>query len=323
VTSGGGQVISKRLQFVRVGPDGQASFAGWAPHLDLVPLDPADRPRLKELFDAPWIKADLEQRALALAASTLAQQHFDEVASRRIAHVDKTLAAVHERLSSEINYWTDRWMKLKDDLAAGKGEKVNVENAARRLQDLQGRLEIRKKELQSMRHVAAATPIALGGALVVPQGLLRKLRGEPPEEGAALSSDAAARARIEMLAMNAVRLREEGRGATVVDVSKDKCGWDLTCYPAPVDGKQPDALHIEVKGRVKGTSTVTVTRNEILYALNQSEKFRLAIVLVGENDVVEGPHYVSNPFTKEPDWGVSSINYELKALLEKAERANE
>jgi superfamily II DNA or RNA helicase len=320
VTSGGGQVISKRLQFVRVAPDGQASFAGWAPHLDMVPLEASDRPRLKELLEAPWIRADLEQRALALAASTLAQQHYDEVAGRRIAHVDKTLAAVHERLSSEINYWTDRWMKLKDDLALGKGERVNVENAARRLQDLQGRLEVRKKELQSMRHVAAATPVALGGALVVPQGLLRKLRGELPEEGAALSSDAAARARIEMLAMNAVRALEERRGGTVVDVSKDKCGWDLTCYPAPVDGRQPDALHIEVKGRVKGTSTITVTRNEILYALNQSEKFRLAIVLVGENDEVEGPHYVSNPFTKEPDWGVSSINYELKALLEKAQR---
>jgi superfamily II DNA or RNA helicase len=32
VKSGDGLVISKRLQFVRVGPDGKAAFAGWAPH---------------------------------------------------------------------------------------------------------------------------------------------------------------------------------------------------------------------------------------------------------------------------------------------------
>lgn len=40
-----------------------------------------------------------------------------------------------------------------------------------------------------------------------------------------------------------------------------KCGWDLTAYPPVVDGKQPDARHIEVKGRVKGASMVTITRN--------------------------------------------------------------
>ena len=65
-----------------------------------------------------------------------------------------------------------------------------------------------------------------------------------------------------------------------MDVSADKCGWDLTSYPPAVDGKQPEPRHIEVKGRVKGASTVTVTRNEILYALNQADKFLLAIVLV-------------------------------------------
>jgi superfamily II DNA/RNA helicase len=38
IKSGDGQVLSKRLQFVRVATDGSATFAGWAPHLDLEPL---------------------------------------------------------------------------------------------------------------------------------------------------------------------------------------------------------------------------------------------------------------------------------------------
>ncbi len=58
----------------------------------------------------------------------------------------------------------------------------------------------------------------------------------------------------------------------------------------------------------------------MLYALNQADKFLLAIVLVGENDAVDGPFYVRNPFDQEPGWGVSSVNYELKALMEKAEK---
>jgi hypothetical protein len=105
-----------------------------------------------------------------------------------------------------------------------------------------------------------------------------------------------------------------------VDVSADKCGWDLTSYPPAVDGRIPAPRHIEVKGRVKGAGTICVTRNEILYAFNQGEKFVLAVVLVGEADAVEGPHYIRNPFDREPGWGVSSINFDLKALLDRAER---
>lgn len=319
VKSGDGQVISKRLQFVRVLPDGSATFAGWAPHLDLEPLAPADRPLLEESLAEPWITAGLEQRALALAASTLVPQHYSEVAGRRIAHVDKTLAAVNERLTKEIDYWSDRFIKLKDDKAAGKDVRLNLENVRRNLSDLEARLESRKKELQSMRHVTSATPVVLSGALIVPAGLLRCKRGEPAQEGSAFSADAEARSRIELLAMNAVRQAEEARGYRVVDVSGQKCGWDITSYAPAVDDKLPEARHIEVKGRVKGATTVTVTKNEIFESWNQGVKYHLAIVLVGEDDSIDGPHYVPHPFKEEPGWGVSSVNYELKALLARAQ----
>ncbi len=323
ITSGDGRVLSKRLQFVRVAPDGTAKFAGWAPHLDLEPLAPADKPLLAETLKSPWICANQETRALNLAAGDLVPQHYDEVASRRIAHVDKTLAAVHERLTKEISYWSDRWLKLKEDQEAGKDVRLNLENARRTVSDLEGRLANRRKELQAMRHVVNGTPVALGGALVIPAGLLNRLRGDSPTDpvAATFAADAAARARVERLAMDTVRRVEESRGSKVVDVSAQKCGWDLTSYPpAGADGRQPEPRHIEVKGRVKGATTVTVTRNEILYALNQAEKFRLAIVLVAEADATEGPFYLTNPFTAEPDWGVSSVNYDLGELLSRATR---
>ena len=317
VKSGDGQVISKRLQFIRVLPDGNTTFAGWAPHLDLEALAPADLPLLAETLSAPWLTAGLEQRALALAASTLVPEHFSEIAERRVAHVDKTLAAVHERLTKEIAYWSDRFVKLTDDKAAGKDVRLNLENVRRTLSDLEARLESRKKELQSMRHVTSATPVVLSGALVIPAGLLRNLRGEPAPGG--LSNDPEARSRIELLAMEAVRLAEEARGCRVVDVSAQKCGWDITSYAPGADGRLPESRHIEVKGRVKGAPTITVTRNEIFESWNQGEKYHLAIVLVGEDDSIEGPYYVPHPFKEEPGWGVSSVNYEIKALLQRAE----
>jgi hypothetical protein len=105
----------------------------------------------------------------------------------------------------------------------------------------------------------------------------------------------------------------------VYDVSGEKCGWDLTSIPPAVDGRQPQPRHIEVKGRARGAETVTVTRNEMLYAFNQGDKFILAIVLVNDDDTVEGPYYIRHPFDREPDWGVASISYKLTDLLKKAE----
>jgi hypothetical protein len=144
----GGIVLSKRLQFVRVDPNGTATFAGWAPHLDLEPLAEIDRPLVASWLEgvfgglssgeaqispkansfppSNWLRADLEQRALVLAASTLVPEHYNEVARRRIAHVDKTLAAVHERLTKEIAFWSDRWLRLKEGQEAGKDVRLYV-----------------------------------------------------------------------------------------------------------------------------------------------------------------------------------------------------
>jgi hypothetical protein len=270
------------------------------------------------VFDAAWIRADQEQRALTLAAEKLVPEHFQEVVKRRVEHVDKTLLAVHERLTKEIAFWSDRWLKLKEDQEAGKDVRLNLDNARRMVTDLQGRLENRKKELNAMRHVMNAMPVVLGGALVIPIGLLRTLRGEPAG-ASTFSPDPAARIRIAQMAMDAVRRAEEARGCRVVDVSEAKCGWDLTSYP-PVSGTEAcEVRHIEVKGRAKAASVITVSRNEIIYGCNQGEKFVLAVVLVGENDSVDGPHYIRNPFDREPGWGVSSVNYNISDLLQRAE----
>ena len=317
VKDGQDLVLSKRLQFVRVNPDGSTAFAGWAPHLDLEPLASSERQLLKDVLNAPWIGTNQEQRALALAASTLVPDHFREVSVRRISHIDKTLAAVHDRLQKEISYWTFIWVKLKDDLKAGKDVRLNVENARRTINDLEARLEHRRKELTSMRHMVNGTPVVLGGSLVLPAGLLRSLRGDasvaPP-----FAADPLARSRIEQLAMNAVRQHQEAHGCRVTDVSAEKCGWDLTSYPSAENGRPANPRHIEVKGRAHGADTITVTRNEILYAFNQGDKFLLAVVLVHEDDTVAGPYYIQRPFDSEPGWGVSSINYNLADLLKKA-----
>mgnify|MGYP000919701998 CR=1 FL=1 len=86
----------------------------------------------------------------------------------------------------------------------------------------------------------------------------------------------------------------------------------LEPQPSPMNAPEPITI-------MPAASTITVTRNEILYGLNQLDKFILAIVLV-DGEQHEGPFYVTKPFTQEPDWAVTSINLDLDQLLARAER---
>ena len=61
-----------------------------------------------------------------------------------------------------------------------------------------------------------------------------------------------------------------------------------------------------------------MTRNEILYSLNKPDDFILAIVDFGA-DGSHGVHYLRRPFGQEPDFGVTSVNYEFLELQRRAE----
>ncbi|HCH6462472.1 TPA: helicase-related protein [Vibrio parahaemolyticus] len=315
VREGGGtsDVASRRLQFVEIDEKSNAINAGWAPHLDLQPIDAYDLKLVSDVLNSPWLNNNLEALALNHASQELVPEHYAEVKDRRERQANKTLAAVNDRLVKEINYWSDRYIKLQDDVNAGKQPRMQPEMARRRVDELTARLQQRKTELEALKNVVSSTPVVMGGALVIPQGLLAYRKGETQ-----FSVDAEARSRVERIAMNAVMDVERSFGFEVKDVGAEKCGWDVTSRP-PInaDGSICTDRHIEVKGRAKGQSIITVSRNEIIYGLNQADKFILAIVIV-DGDEFEGPFYIKTPFTVEPGFGVASINYDLSDLLSKA-----
>jgi len=73
-----------------------------------------------------------------------------------------------------------------------------------------------------------------------------------------------------------------------------------------------------VKGRVSGADVITVTKNEVLYSLNKPDDFILAIVEFMP-DGTHRLHYVRQPFKREPDFGVTSINYDFAELIARAQ----
>ncbi len=308
-------VASRRLQFVEIDQYGSASRAGWAPHLDLQPIDNYDLKLVQDVLDAPWVSTNLEGLALNHASRNLVPEHYQEVKARREQQADKIMAAVKERLVKEISYLSDKVIQLEDEVRAGKQPWVQPENLRRRVDELTERLNQRVRELESMKSVVSSTPVVIGGAMVIPRGLLAQRKGETT-----FCADAEARSCVETVAMNAVMDVERALGCEVKDVSAEKCGWDVTARPpANPDGSLKQDRHIEVKGRAKGQTIITVSRNEIIYALNQEDKFLLAVVLV-EGDNYEDPFYIRKPFKSEPDFGVASVNFRLDELLEKAEK---
>ena len=68
------------------------------------------------------------------------------------------------------------------------------------------------------------------------------------------------------------------------------------------------------------SATVTVTRREILTALNKPDDFILALVEVDGDSAT--PRYVRNPFQREPDFAANSVNYELRELIQKSTEPN-
>ena len=158
-----------------------------------------------------------------------------------------------------------------------------------------------------MTNVASPrTPVAIGGALVVPAGLIARLGGEPPER---VADHARETARVAKLAMDAVMAAERALGFEPRDVSPENRGYDIESQ-IPGTGK---LRFIEVKGRVEGAETICVTKNEILTALNKPDDFILVIVNVDGDSAA--PRYLSQPFRREPDFAVTSVNYKIAGLL--------
>ena len=118
-----------------------------------------------------------------------------------------------------------------------------------------------------------------------------------------------------MAAMNCVMQHELALGNMPKDVSADKVGYDIeSTIPEDHRGGGNCLRFIEVKGRQKGSTTVTVTKNEILTALNRPDEFVLAIVEV-DGDQTHAV-YLKRPFNAAPDIGATSVNYEIADLMQ-------
>lgn len=307
------RTLSRKMLFVELTQDGQARHLHYAPYLDYRPLK-EDEPLAATVLSRPecaWIGHDLEARGMGYAVAKVVPEHLQEVRAQRTGWIAKTRTAVRDRLTKEIAHWDHRAQQLQQQESAGHpNARVNSREAQRRADDLQARLHQRMAQLDREGQISALPPVVIGGLVVVPLGLLRQMTGcsasasmPPPID----TSIAAARARAVVMAI------ERRMGFEPTDREVEKLGYDIESR----DLRDGHLRFIEVKGRVSGAETITVTRNEILYSLNKPEAFILAIVEFMP-DGSERTHYLRQPFQREPDFGVTSVNYDFAGLIARA-----
>jgi SNF2 family DNA or RNA helicase len=301
------RVISREVHFVEIDSAGNVREAGGAPYLDYRPATADEIAEISGALEPEWLRGEnLERSAAAYAVEHLVPRHLERVRQRRTELIDKTEAAVQERLTKEINYWDLRTAELRAAEQSGRvNARLNSQRAAERAERLYERLKQRKAQLAQERQISAAPPIVVGGALIVPIGLLL---------GDRTPTDILDRRITEQIAMHAVMQTEIDLGHDPQDVSDKNFGYDIESR----DGRTGQMRFIEVKGRRAGAETIMITRNEVLTALNAPERFILALVEI-ENGQSRPPRYVRQPFGKEPDFGVTSVNYNRDALLAMSE----
>jgi hypothetical protein len=237
--------------------------------------------------------------------------HIDEIRRRRIAWVEKTRAAVKERLTKEIAHWDHRAAQLQMQEQAGRpGARLNSQEARRRAEDLHARLKRRLDELGREAQISAQPPVLIAGLVIVPIGLIRQMTGRTL--GPSVSVDtmaAAARARATVMEV------ERRLGFDPTDLEFERLGYDIESKTG--DGR---LRFIEVKGRISGADTVTVTKNEILYSLNKPDDFVLALVEFLDGDRHE-VRYLRRPFERSgitTDFNGASVDFPFADLLGRA-----
>lgn len=315
---GNRRTVSKHIHFVEIKEDGTASNAGYAPYLDYRAAEDAEYAAVRDwLKNQQWLCSGVEDRAKGYAIEQLIPSHFAEVKNRKETMLNKTAKAVKDRMTAEIQYWDYRSIELQQKEAAGKvNAKLNSRLAARRAEELESRMQARLAEIEKERRISPMPPVISGGALIIPKGLLHRLMGT--SEPSLFGQDD--RQSIEYAAMNAVMQIETQLGYRPKDVSAAKCGYDVESFIPEDMRRRLEAYRlrfIEVKGRAKGATTVTVSKNEILTALNKQDEFILAIVEVdGQNTHTI---YLKHPFKNAPDFTATSVNYDIQDLIAESE----
>jgi len=264
IRDGLGHVLHRRLFIVQEEIDGTLTVRQPTLLLDLVPAPKGTIVPIETGADRNTIEHFLVQQAL--------EPFLAEVTAQR----EKEIQTVTRHLELSLNELILRQnLKLADLIAAQENGDTspllaaNTKQAQDRLDELFGRLEGRKHDLEKEINCTIGEIQRHGSAWVLPHpdratpGLAAMVRDDE----------------IERIAVEAVIAYEKARGCEVESVEQDNRGFDLISRrPHPEDPKTAvDVRFIEVKGR-SGVGEVALSGNEYRTAQRLKKDYWLYVV---------------------------------------------
>lgn len=282
IVDGTGTTVSKAFSYVMLRPDGAAVDAGVAPYLDVHPL-PAEHAELgRRAAAAEWLAPGVEALAVDWAVQHAQPDHVARVRAQLVPHLERTKSAVRARLLQQINYLYSEAGRLRDEIAAGRTQRVRVspDRMESTADELDRRLIERTARLDQEMQLSAKPPRVVAAALILPVGLIRP----------APAAQVRATEEVERRAVRAVLSAERRLGRIPTEMPHNNKGFDIESGQS----NGPD-IHLEVKGRIAGSDSVTVTYSELIHGKNLGERHRLALVEVSP----DGPDHDRLRYVRE------------------------
>lgn len=289
--------VSHHVDYPLAAPGGDIVVSGGPPYLDY------DRPRPEEalaiagIVGGEWARTSHERAVRAKAYRDGLQPRMEELAARIGGETQRVRTQVRERLLAESNYWYSEHTRLEALERGGTIGRVRAEAALSQARRLEERLERRLQELDEATQLNAVPAVFRGAALVVPSAMLA---GEPPAGARTSRVD-----EVERRAVEAVFAAERRLGRRPSEMPRNNPGYDVQSMDA--DGR---IHYIEVKGRIAGADTFTITTNEVTFAQTQGDRHRLALVEVSPvGPECDQLRYVADAFSHlEPSATTRSYN---------------
>ncbi|MEH0147541.1 helicase-related protein [Corynebacterium sp. Q4381] len=286
IVTGNDTSVSHHFDYVLLEQDGSMTLTKTPPFLDFDAPTDEELSQVQQLFKEGFVPAHHENTIKSFALREGAVPRKREVAVRRDAELGHTRSEVEERLKTEINHWATEMLRLQEEERAGRFSRLTARRAEEKVADLQDRLDRRLVEIDASRQLAIRPAIVVGAALVVPASLVA-----PPEkvpDTFVLNTE-----ETERRAVDAVIAAERALGRLPEEQDHYNPGFDIRSYDDRGIG-----FFIEVKGRVEGADTFTITSMEVNTANTQKAQHRLALVRVSplgpDHDEVR---YVDNAFS--------------------------
>jgi hypothetical protein len=279
--------MNRHLDFIEVDSHGQGFISNTAPYLDFEEPSPSELSAATELIgrmlDVSQNGSIIRKWAVELRMDA-SLKHDRKIIEQR---VEKTRVQVIERLNKEINHWDTEHNRLLYVEDKGKTGSISASTAFERARALETRRNNRLIELDREEALVALPPVVRGAAIVIPSALI-EVGPRAPD----VAMFAKNRKEVERRAVELALARERQLGHIPEEMPQNNRGFDIRSRHS-----NGEISYIEVKGRVQGADTFTITSSEVSFAQTQGGAHRLALVSVSpiapELDEVR---YLSNAF---------------------------